>query len=160
VRITKDEWSISIIGNNPAIDGYAEWDAKITALSRNVALQLADKGVDVIIDEGFWAKDERDEMRRKIEASGAKAIVCYLDTPMDTIRARVARRNETPTKDSFQISSEMLDDYLTYWQPPTEDEEYVIASELLGAWRDISQLARSSSRRRNGLLADAEAQRM
>jgi len=28
VRITKDEWSIRIIGSDPAIDGYAEWDQK------------------------------------------------------------------------------------------------------------------------------------
>ena len=25
VRITKDEWSIHFIGNDPTIDGYAEW---------------------------------------------------------------------------------------------------------------------------------------
>lgn len=29
VRIVKDEWSISLIGNDPTIDGYAEWDSKI-----------------------------------------------------------------------------------------------------------------------------------
>jgi predicted kinase len=133
VRITKDEWSIALIGNDPTIDGYAEWDSKIIELSRNVAFQLAEKGIDVIIDEGFWAKDQRVEMRRRIEAIGAKAIVCYLDTPADTMRERVARRNEDPTKDSFQISSEMLDDYFTYWQPRTEDEDYVIASDLLDA---------------------------
>jgi predicted kinase len=29
VRITKDEWSIRFIGNDPTIDGYEEWDRKI-----------------------------------------------------------------------------------------------------------------------------------
>src|SRR5919199_1244804 len=48
VRITKDEWSICLIGNDPTIDGYEEWDRKICGLSRDVAFELAKKGMDVI----------------------------------------------------------------------------------------------------------------
>ncbi len=127
VRITKDEWSISIIGNDPTIDGYAEWDTKIIELSRNVAFQLAEKGIDVIMDEGFWEKETRDKMKRRIEAIGAQVVLYYLDTPIETMRERVVGRNNNLTKDSFKISREMLDNYLKYWQPPSEDEDYVLA---------------------------------
>jgi predicted kinase len=130
VRITKDEWSIRLIGNDPTIDGYAEWDRKIIGLSRNFAFYLAGKGIDVIIDEGFWAKEERDEMKRKIEAVGAKAVMYYVETPIETIRERVAGRNSNLTKDSFKIGEEMLDNYLMHWQPPSEDEDYIRASEV------------------------------
>ena len=130
VRITKDEWSISLIGNDPTIDGYAEWDTKIIELSRNVAFQLAEKGIDVIMDEGFWEKETRAEMKRSIEAIGAKEVLYYLDTPIETIRERVVGRNNNLTKESFKISREMLDTYLKYWQPPSEDEGYVLASEV------------------------------
>jgi predicted kinase len=130
VRITKDEWSISFIGNDPTSDGYAEWDTKIIELSRNVAFQLADKGIDVIMDEGFWEKETRAEMKRRIEAIGAKEVLYYLDTPIETIRERVIGRNNNITKDSFKISREMLDNYLTHWQPPSEDEDYILASEV------------------------------
>ena len=130
VRITKDEWSICLIGNDPTIDGYEEWDTKIIELSREVAFQLAEKGIDVIIDEGFWAKEQRDELRRKIDAIGAKAVMYYVETPIETIRDRVVERNNNLTKDSFKISREMLDNYLMYWQPPSEDEDYILASEV------------------------------
>ena len=130
VRITKDEWSICLIGNDPTIDGYEEWDTKIIELSRDVAFQLAEKGIDVIIDEGFWAKEQRDELRRKIDAIGAKAVMYYVETPIETIRDRVVERNNNLTKDSFKISREMLDNYLMYWQPPSEDEDYILASEV------------------------------
>jgi len=130
VRITKDEWSIRLIGNDPTIDGYAEWDHKISGLSRDVAFQLAGKGVDVIIDEGFWERDLRDEMRRRIGAIGAKAVMYYVETPMEVIRERVAGRNSAPTEDSFKISREMLDNYLMYWQPPGEGEDYILASDV------------------------------
>src|ERR1039457_3524046 len=78
VKITKDEWSVRLIGNDPTIDGYAEWDTKIIGLSRDVAFYLAEKGIDVIIDEGFWAKEERDELKRRIDEIGAKVVMYYV----------------------------------------------------------------------------------
>ncbi len=130
VRITKDEWSIRLIGNDPTIDGYEEWDHKICGLSRDVAFQIAEKGIDVIIDEGFWAKEQRDEMRRRTDAIGAKAVMYYVETPIETIRERVVGRNSNLTKDSFNIGREILEGYLTYWQPPSEDEDYILAAKL------------------------------
>jgi predicted kinase len=130
VRITKDEWSIHFIGNDPTIDGYAEWDTKIIELSRDFAFYLAEKGIDVIMDEGFWEKETRDEMRRRIAAIGAKAVMYYVDTPIETIRDRVVERNKNLTKDSFKVSRELLDNYLMGWQPPSEDEDYILASEV------------------------------
>ena len=130
VRITKDEWSIRLIGNDPTIDGYAEWDHKIIGLSRDFAFYLAEKGIDVILDEGFWAKEQRDEMRRRTATVGAKAVLYYVETPIETIRERVVGRNDILTKESFKISPEMLDNYLMYWQPPGEDEDYILASEV------------------------------
>jgi predicted kinase len=130
VRITKDEWSIRLIGNDPAIDRYEEWDQKIIGLSRDFAFYLAGKGIDVIMDEGFWAREEREELKRRIREIGAEAVMYYVDTPIETIRERVAGRNRGIAKDSFTISREMLDNYLMYWQPPGEDEHYIFASEV------------------------------
>ena len=130
VRITKDEWLIRMVGNDPTIDGYADYDHRMCELSRDVAFQLAEKGIDVIIDEGVWEKEQRDLLRRRSEDIGAQAVLYFLDTPIETIRERVARRNMDPGKDSFRISGALLDGYLTYWQPPGEDEVYVLVSEV------------------------------
>jgi|SRR5579871_453389 len=130
VRITKDEWSIRIIGNDPTINGYAQWDRKIIDLSRDFALYLAEKGIDVIIDHGFSTKEERDEMRRKIDAIGAKVVLYYVKTPIETMRERILERNNNLTKESFKISTELFDKFLLRWQPPTEDENYILASEM------------------------------
>lgn len=130
VRITKDEWSIRLIGSDPTVGGYEAWDHRISGLSRDVAIYLAAKGIDVIIDEGLWAREERVELRRKIDAIGAEAVMYYVESPIETMRERVAARNCHLTQDSFKISREMFDRYLVYWQPPGEDEDYILASEL------------------------------
>jgi predicted kinase len=127
VRISKDEWSIRLIGNDPTIDGYAEWDRKIIELSRDFAIYLAERGIDVIMDEGFWEKETRDEMRRRIDAISAKAVMFYVECPIEIARKRVVGRNQNLTKDAFEINNEMFDGYLKYWEPPTEDEGYVLA---------------------------------
>jgi predicted kinase len=124
VRVTKDEWSIRLIGNDPTIEGYAQWDSKIIGLSRDFAFYLAEKGIDVILDEGFWERQTRDEMRIRAVATGATLVMYYLDTPIETIRKRVLGRNNNLTKVSFEISSEMLNGYLKYWEPPMEDEAF------------------------------------
>jgi predicted kinase len=129
VRITKDEWLIRLIGNDPTVEGFEEYDHRICDLSRDVAFDLAAKGIDVILDEGFWEREQRDTIRERINATGAKGVWYYLDAPIETIRERVAGRNNNLTNDSFSISREMLDNYLTYWQPPGEDEEYLLVRE-------------------------------
>jgi predicted kinase len=135
VRITKDEWLIRLVGNDPLIDRFEEYNNKFCELSRDVAFQLVEKGIDVIIDEGFWAKEQRVELRRRIESIGAKEVLYYVEAPIETIRGRVAGRNNNLTKDSFKISREMLDNYLKYWQPPSEDEDYILAK-----WGEVENI--------------------
>lgn len=130
VRITKDEWLVRLIGHDPTIAGYADWDHKVVGLSRDFAFELVAKGIDVILDEGFWAKEERAAMRRRVEEIGAEPVLVYLDTSIATIRERVAQRSADPPQDSFRIGDALLDHYLPYWQPPEEDEDYVLAREV------------------------------
>ncbi|HLI50985.1 MAG TPA: ATP-binding protein [Thermomicrobiaceae bacterium] len=130
VRITKDEWSVRLIGNDPTIDGYAEWDHKIRGLSRDVAFQLAEHGIDVILDEGFWQREQREAMRARIAAVGAKAVLYYVEAPVETMRERTLERNHRRAGDAFVISRELFDTYLPYWQPPGEDEAHIRAGEL------------------------------
>lgn len=130
VRITKDEWLIRLIGNDPTIEGFADYDHRICGLSRDVAFDLVGKGIDVIIDEGFWEKEQRDIIMQRVAESGAKGIMYFLHTPVETIRKRVEDRNARPSDDSFIISGEMLDNYLRSWQPPGEDEDYVLIREM------------------------------
>lgn len=128
VRITKDEWLIRLIGNDPAIEGFEELDHRVCELSRDVAFQLVEKGIDVILDEGFWTREQRVELGKRIHAIGANEVLYYLDTPIEAIRERVVGRNSNLTKDSFKISRSMLDNYLKFWQPPGGDENYVLVS--------------------------------
>lgn len=126
VRITKDEWLIELFGQDPSVPKFEEYDQKICGISRAIAFRFAQKGVDVIIDEGFWIKEQRAEMREIIRSLGAKAVLYYIQTPIEIMRERTLKRNNNPTKDSFKINSRMFNNYLKHWQPPGADEGYVV----------------------------------
>lgn len=128
LRITKDEWIIKIFGNKITSDkNFDIYDQKITELSKDIAFKVLKCGGDVIIDEGFWVKSQRDDIKKKISEIGATPILYYVESPLEQMRERVVTRSKTPSEDSFEISGEMFDSYVKYWEPPNEDEEFILA---------------------------------
>lgn len=128
IRITKDEWMVRIFGNKITTDkNFDVYDKKVTALATDIAFTILKSGTSVIIDEGFWAKSQRDDIKKKILEAGAKPIFYYIECPIEKMRERVVSRSKTPTIDSFEINGEMFDTYLKYWEPPTSSEDYIVA---------------------------------
>lgn len=76
----------------------------------------------MILDEGFWVKSQRDEIKKKILNIGAKPILYYVECPVEKMRERVVNRSKNPPVDSFEINGQMFNAYLKYWEPPTIEE--------------------------------------
>ncbi len=129
IRITKDEWIIKIFGNKITSDkNFERYDKNITELATDIALNILKAGKDVILDEGFWAKSQRDEMKKKILDIGAKPIFYYVESSVEKMKERVINRSKRPPVDSFEINKEMFDKYLKYWEPPTVEEDILLVT--------------------------------
>jgi len=129
IRITKDEWMIKIFGNKiPSDKNFEIYDHSIIELTRNISFKILKSGGDVILDEGFWAKSQRDEMKKKIVDIGAKPIFYYVECPVEKMKERVINRSKSPTVDSFEITEEMFDKYFTYWEPPRKEEDILLVT--------------------------------
>lgn len=85
-------------------------------------------GKDVIIDEGFWVKSQRDDIKKKILQAGAKPIFYYVESSVAKMKERVIHRSKYPPIDSFEINEEMFDKYLKYWEPPTAEEDILLVT--------------------------------
>lgn len=128
VRITKDEWLVKIFGNAITADAnFAMYDQHVSELSTEFAFKILEAGADVIIDDGFWSREQRDEMRKKLTAMGFKPLLYYVASSVEQMRERTVARSKTPPQDSFEISGEMFDSYMQFWEPPEADEEYIPA---------------------------------
>src|SRR5437764_613569 len=123
VRFTKDEWMVRLFGNTPPKDKFEEYDNRMASLAADMALACLKAGIDVIIDEGFWVREQRDEIREKVKKVGATPKVYYLKVPLEVMKARTLKRSEYPPIDSFTIDEESYDHYWKFFQPPDGDEE-------------------------------------
>jgi len=129
IRITKDEWIIKIFGNKITSDkNFERYDKNITELATDIAFEILKSGGDVIIDEGFWVKSQRDDIKKKILNIGAKPMLYYVECSVEKMRERVVNRSKTPPLDSFEINEEMFDKYLKYWEPPIAEEDILLVT--------------------------------
>ena len=129
VRFTPDEWHIFLFGddfgaNSPAARAlHGQRHDRVEQLMWTVGQDLLRKGVSVILDFGFWAKEQREEKRREAQALGANFAIEYLDTPLPELKRRVARRNQANPGDVFAtITDADLEAWHTLFQPPTPEE--------------------------------------
>lgn len=126
VRFTKDEWMVRLFGNTPPKEKFEEYDNKMTSLARDMALKCLEAGTSVIIDEGFWEKEQRNEIREKVKKVGAIPKLYYLKVPYEIMRERTLRRTDNPPIDSFTIDEESFNNYWKFFQPPDKDEEFTL----------------------------------
>ena len=78
IRFTKDEWMVLIFGKDPTFEGFEQLDTRVAELAVRIALKCLRSGTDVIIDEGFWVRSQREEICKKIEQAGGTVKMYYL----------------------------------------------------------------------------------
>jgi predicted kinase len=129
IRFTKDEWMVRLFGNTPPKDKFEEYDNRMASLATDMALKCLKAGIDVIIDEGFWVKEHRDEISEKVRNVGAIPKLYYLEVPFEIMKTRTMKRSEKPPDDSFNIDEESFDRYWKYFRPPGKDEEFTLINQ-------------------------------
>lgn len=126
LRFTKDEWMIKVFGNNPRADNFAKFDDLLANLATDIALKCSAHGVDVIIDDGFWFKKQRDEVIKRINNIGTNVKGYYLRCPKDILEQRVLERSKQTSDNSFVIDKEMFTKYYESFEEPSTDEGFII----------------------------------
>jgi predicted kinase len=117
LRLTLDEWMIPLFGRNvsaerDALEGRLIW----------IALRALELGANVILDFGFWSKDERSSLRWFAKQRGAKSQVIYLPIDPETQRKRIHSRFAQTPGQTWPMSEEELTQWRAFFQEPDEAE--------------------------------------
>jgi predicted kinase len=88
----------------------------------NIASRALELGTNVILDFGFWAREEREDYRLRAKRLGASSEVQFLDVPEEELLRRLAVRNSQPSQESFHISEESMKLWIEFFQKPTREE--------------------------------------
>ena len=104
-------------------DGHDETKrAAVEALQWEIAARVLSLGRDVILENGFWSRTEREDFRSRAKAVGARTRIYFLDVPQDELRRRLKLRNAALPVNTFRVTEAQLGLWSKRFEPPTPEE--------------------------------------
>jgi predicted kinase len=122
LRLTPDEWIASLLADASDTVELDRLRSPVESVQWEVAARVLALGVDVVLDWGFWSRQERDDYRARAGALGASAEVRFLDASRDALWARLSARNDDLPPGTFVVTEAQLDLWWSWFEPPTADE--------------------------------------
>jgi predicted kinase len=118
LRLTPDEWMIPLFGEPSAGDRRDILEGRLIS----VALQVLRLGTSVVLDFGFWSRDERSALRWLAGSAGASCQVVYLPVDRDVQLARIARRQASAPHQTYPMTEAEVDGWRAQFQAPDPAE--------------------------------------
>ncbi|GIF78215.1 AAA family ATPase [Asanoa siamensis] len=118
LRLTPDEWMIPLFGESDpdgrrdVLEGRLVWVARETLRA----------GTDVVLDFGFWSRDERSALRQLAHEIGATCQVIYLPIDRETQLARIRHRQQITPEQTFPMSDADVDEWRHLFEVPDPTE--------------------------------------
>src|SRR5262245_12532860 len=126
VAFSLDRWLITSFGKYSIADvGHEEHVRRVLAsreLIWDAASEFLKRGVDVILDDGFFLRENRMRVIAEARQLGAVAKIHFIDTPLAVIRSRLEARNASLPRFNFWIGPDTLQGFEQLFETPTADE--------------------------------------
>ena len=122
LRLCPDKWIAPLLVD---VTDTVEMDrlrAIVESIQWEMAKRVLIQGVNVILENGFWSRNERLNYRAQAEALGAQVELRYLNVSRDELWARLSKRNANLPPETFAVSEDQLDLWLSWFEPPAKDE--------------------------------------
>ena len=118
IRLNIDEWVAAL--------GVDFWDDTFRhKLERRLyehGHTLLKLGQSIILEDGSWSRDERDELREVARKLGATMELHYFDVTFDELWRRLDERNAIGAPDTVPITKDILEDCWRRFERPDEAE--------------------------------------
>lgn len=128
VRFSRDEWMIRLYQLGYDEPEYAAHLESCTDLMWDVALDVLDNGVSVILDWNHWSRQHRSEAKQRAARSGHDLWVHHLDVSLADAMARLNKRNADRTPNTHRIDVEESHHFMTIFEPPEPSESIRIVT--------------------------------
>jgi predicted kinase len=118
VRLCPDEWKHDL-----GIDYYDEqMRVRLEKRLWQHGQELHGHGPSVIVENGFWAREEREELRLAARSLGMAVELHYLEAPVDELWRRLEIRNEEGKPGTAPIKREDLKKWSQQFEAPDAAE--------------------------------------
>ena len=113
----------------PLGEAHDQVTERLRAWLADKAAEVAQRGVSVILDWGFWQAAYRRRMTAYFQDRGLAVRWHYIDADGDTLRRHIQRRNESGG--GYFVDEGLMQKCLSLFEPPdrAEMDEWVIPEE-------------------------------
>jgi len=122
LRLCPDEWIESLLADNTDTAELDRLRTPVESVQWDVAKRVLTLGINVVLENGFWSRDERARNRSRAEVLGAQVKLIYLNVDRDELWARLSKRNKNLPSGTFVVREDQLDLWLSWFEPPTPEE--------------------------------------
>ena len=126
VRFTHDEVMIERFGTNPPADKFQEYSQIVTNEIIVKAKRRLSEGNSVILDFGFWSRNERDKYKELAKSIGADCVIYSINCDIDVAKQRCLQRTAEMPDGALVIDENAFNILLQKFEPINEDEEAVV----------------------------------
>ena len=122
LRLTPDEWHVNLFGHDIHDPDHDKRHGLIENMLWEIAIRALSLGTNIILDFGFWAKEEREYFRSQAKKIGARSEIVFMDVDKEELMKRVRIRNENLTNAIHYIPEEMMRSWIRFFQKPDINE--------------------------------------
>ncbi len=127
VILSTDEVTYDLT-NNQQGEGYDEFARRVNLYLRKKAVEIVNAGCTVILDWGFWTKENRKEIKRYGENNGVLVEMHYIDIDDKTWYENIEKRNNEVISgnggSSFYVDEGLLNKVSSLFEIPEIDIWY------------------------------------
>lgn len=125
VILSTDEVTYDLT-NNQQGEGYDEFARRVNLYLRKKAVEIVNAGCTVILDWGFWTKENRKEIKRYGENNGVLVEMHYIDIDDKTWYENIEKRNNEVISgnggSSFYVDEGLLNKVSSLFEVPEKEE--------------------------------------
>ena len=99
IRFSHDEWMARFYGIDPPARLFPSYARNVTVQISLLWPRCLELGVDVVLDLGFWTRQERDQARARAQSLGADVLLYQVTCLEEVARERLKARNQSPDGD-------------------------------------------------------------
>jgi predicted kinase len=122
LRLTPDEWHVALFGHDILDPEHNKRHSLIESMLWQIATRAISLGTNIILDFGFWAREEREYFRSRTRELGARSEIIFMDVGEEELIRRMRIRNENLTDTIHFIPEEMMRSWIQFFQKPDRDE--------------------------------------
>lgn len=116
--LSADGWMTRLAADRSVQDALRE---PVESIILELTEELVGRGQDVILDFGFWFREERRGLMDRFANAGAEVRIRVCEAPLPELLRRLSVRNGLPGS-HLQIREEELRRWHDLWEPVAADE--------------------------------------